>query len=532
MAPRLVVCAVAIGLTCACSQGPASTTSAPASSSASAGQTRTYFIAADDVVWDFAPSGKNQATGQPFNEEASFFAMPGPMSLGHVYKKSLFREYTDATFKTLKPRPRRVGAPRACWARSCAPRSATRSRSSSRTTDSTGTACIRTASSTTKDSEGAEYNDGTGKQADDAVSSRRDAHLQWPVPERAGPGARREQLDHLDVSLAHRREKDVNSGLIGPMIVTAKGQASPDGSPKDVDREIVAGFLEVDENLSWYIDDNIKTYAGPKGIADQEDRQLRGSVVYVANLKETINGYVYGNTPGFTMQKGQKVRWYLMASTNFEIHSPHWHGNTVVARHMRTDVAPLLPMDMVVADMDPGQRRHVAVPLPHGPASAGGDDFEVHGDGRGDEITSAIADWRSAMLQRLQVLDQRQSVRVRPDPRPDIVPGVRRSRARRVEPVAVRAEPAHELVGLERGVAGSIVSGCPTRARSNDRAAMTSKIVGRSDAGAEQVIERRHAAVVEIREIRPHAGERRRGVALARSQLRLPRRADCDRTRR
>jgi len=53
------------------------------------------------------------------------------------------------------------------------------------------------------------------------------------------------------------------------------------------------------------------------------------------------------------MQKGQKVRWYLMASTNFEIHSPHWHGNTVVARHMRTDVAPLLPMDMVVADMEP-----------------------------------------------------------------------------------------------------------------------------------------------------------------------------------
>jgi hypothetical protein len=24
----------------------------------------------------------------------------------------------------------------------------------------------------------------------------------------------------------------------------------------------------------------------------------------------------------------------LLGSTNFEIHAPHWHGNTVVARHM------------------------------------------------------------------------------------------------------------------------------------------------------------------------------------------------------
>ncbi|MGH7563344.1 MAG: multicopper oxidase domain-containing protein, partial [Gemmatimonadota bacterium] len=39
------------------------------------------------------------------------------------------------------------------------------------------------------------------------------------------------------------------------------------------------------------------------------------------------------------------------------IHAPHWHGNTVVANHMRTDVGSLLPMGMLVADMvpdDPG----------------------------------------------------------------------------------------------------------------------------------------------------------------------------------
>jgi FtsP/CotA-like multicopper oxidase with cupredoxin domain len=75
--------------------------------------------------------------------------------------------------------------------------------------------------------------------------------------------------------------------------------------------------------------------------------------VYVGHLRETINGFSYGNTPALVMKKGERVRWYLFATTNFEVHAPHWHGNTVVARHMRTDVTTLLPMDMVVAEMQP-----------------------------------------------------------------------------------------------------------------------------------------------------------------------------------
>src|SRR6266852_6285732 len=72
---------------------------------ASGSKTRTYYIAADEVVWDYAPSGRNQITGQPFTEEAGFWVTPGPDRLGRVYRKTIFREYTDETFKTLKPRP-------------------------------------------------------------------------------------------------------------------------------------------------------------------------------------------------------------------------------------------------------------------------------------------------------------------------------------------------------------------------------------------------------------------------------------------
>jgi FtsP/CotA-like multicopper oxidase with cupredoxin domain len=67
-----------------------------------------------------------------------------------------------------------------------------------------------------------------------------------------------------------------------------------------------------------------------------------------------MNRFLYGHLEGLTMRVGERVRWwYLMANTNFEVHAPHWHGNTVVANRMRTDVSPLLPMGMIVADMVP-----------------------------------------------------------------------------------------------------------------------------------------------------------------------------------
>ena len=47
------------------------------------GQTRTYFIAADEVVWDYAPLGINNITGQPFDEVArTSSSRTGPDRIG------------------------------------------------------------------------------------------------------------------------------------------------------------------------------------------------------------------------------------------------------------------------------------------------------------------------------------------------------------------------------------------------------------------------------------------------------------------
>jgi FtsP/CotA-like multicopper oxidase with cupredoxin domain len=55
-----------------------------------------------------------------------------------------------------------------------------------------------------------------------------------------------------------------------------------------------------------------------------------------------------------TMKKGERVRWYLFANSNQDdVHTPHWHGQTVIFNTMRTDMVHLEPMMMVIADMVP-----------------------------------------------------------------------------------------------------------------------------------------------------------------------------------
>lgn len=60
------------------------------------GTTRTYYLAADPIDWDFAPAGKNLCTGKPFDEEAQLYTKKG---IGSKYKKAVYRQYTDESFK-------------------------------------------------------------------------------------------------------------------------------------------------------------------------------------------------------------------------------------------------------------------------------------------------------------------------------------------------------------------------------------------------------------------------------------------------
>ena len=325
---------------------------------------RMYYVAADEVDWDYAPGGVNKMMGMKFEGYSTVFTERGPSRIGSVYRKALYREYTDDTFTRLKPRLPEwehtgilgpiLRAEVGDTIRILFKNNATRPYSMH-----PHGVFYR------KDSEGAPYDDGTSgtDKEDDAVPPGKTHLYTWEVPERAGPGPN-DPSSIVWLYHSHTNElKDVESGLTGAMIITRKGMANADGRPKDVDREFVCLYLLFDENVSWYLDHNIQTFTtDPKSVKKLEFAPVDnegnfsglGSGSTVANAKFAINGYIYGTGPMMTMKKGERVRWYLVAlGEQFSIHTPHWHGNVVLHDGKRTDVVPLMQAQMETVDMVP-----------------------------------------------------------------------------------------------------------------------------------------------------------------------------------
>jgi len=318
-------------------------------------QTRVYYIAADQVLWNYAPDGKNDITGAAFDDAAKTFVAAGPDRIGSEYHKSLYREYTDSSFQTLKPRP-------AEWEHLGFLGPVIHAQVGDKVQIVFKNNLQRPVSIHMhgllyqKDSEGAPYADGTSgtQKGDDAVPPGQTWTYNYAVPDRAGPGPM-EGSSVMWMYHSHTDEVgDTYSGLMGPVIVTKKGMARQDGSPVDVDRELISVFQVSDENQSLDLQANLDKAGVHKNVVGSDE-------FTESNLTHNINGYVYGNQPlgttvgtGMTVQAGQHVRWYLMSmGTEVDLHTPHWHGNTVVANGMRTDVVSLLPAQMITADMTP-----------------------------------------------------------------------------------------------------------------------------------------------------------------------------------
>src|SRR5215468_7990704 len=68
------------------------------------GQTRHYYVAAEEVMWDFAPSRKALIHGHGPSD-----AIPKPWAGNTRKRKVRYVEYTDATFTTRKPQPDWLG---------------------------------------------------------------------------------------------------------------------------------------------------------------------------------------------------------------------------------------------------------------------------------------------------------------------------------------------------------------------------------------------------------------------------------------
>lgn len=356
-------------------------------SSISAATTRTYYIAADEVIWDYAPMGTAGMSGVPMenftytpaaaaatttgmqmrkrqmnnmammnmNVSADLYIMASNVTIGSKYKKALYREYTDATFSTLKDRS-------AEWMHLGMLGPLIRAEVG----DTIRVVFKNNASQPysmhphgvfyTRPNEGVPLGDTTGMDGN-LVPPGMTYTYEWQVPTRAGPAS--EDLSSvLWMYHSHVDEvADTNAGLIGPIVITRAGASisMDDLRPRDVSREYIVSFTILDEGASHYLSESMQMFMQPPPMTEADmDMVMMDESFMQGNMKHSINGYIYANLMGLNMVIGERVRWYVFGlGSETDLHGVHWHGQTLVQSGHRVDVTEIIPASLKTLDMEP-----------------------------------------------------------------------------------------------------------------------------------------------------------------------------------
>jgi len=289
---------------------------------------REYWIAAEKVSWNYAPSGKNLI--QPDK---------GMNVWGKdlVYKKYRYIGYTNAsyTIKTKQPEWMGILGPQI------------------RAVEGDIIKIYflnKTDKPLSIHPHGVHYdekNEGADRKGAGAYVKPGDNFTYtWTANHDAAPGP----SDPSSIVWAYHSHVDsvteIYDGLIGTIVITKKGmqRSDSDPRPKDVDVAFTNMFMIFDENGREKIKHALKKHKHH----EQEEKHDNEE----ANLKHAINGYIFGNLTGMVAKQGQRVRWHLIGmGTEVDLHTAHWHGKTVLDRGHRTDVVELLPTSMRSVDM-------------------------------------------------------------------------------------------------------------------------------------------------------------------------------------
>ena len=286
--------------------------------------TREYWIAAEKVEWNYAPSGENLI--RP-NMGLDVWGK------ALVYEKYRYFQYTDASYTTQVEQP--------VWMGILGPQLHVVEGDSVRVhflnrADKPLSIHVH-GLQYDEENEGADMK-GSGA----AVPPGGTFTYHWESDSDAAPGPNDPSsivwLYHSHVDAV----TEVYDGLIGTIVVTKKGmeRAANDPRPKDIDKAFTTLFLIFNENDRKIVE------SGKSAEYDSPEEAEEG------NLKHTINGYIFGNLQGLEVQQGDRVRWYLIGlGTEVDMHTAHWHGQTVLNAGKRTDVVDLLPGSMVTVDM-------------------------------------------------------------------------------------------------------------------------------------------------------------------------------------
>ncbi|MBN3311297.1 CERU protein, partial [Amia calva] len=319
------------------------------------GEVREYYIAAEEVIWDYGPTQINQFSGEALisDRDSEPFFETGAHRIGGKYKKAVYVEYTDKTFTKRKERTaeeEHLGILGPVMR--------------SEVGDIIRVTFWNNASRPysmqphglhyTKANEGAFYFGGQmPPSAASHVLPGSNFTYEWIVPPEGGPTADDPDCITRLYFSATDAVKDTSSGLVGPLLV-CRQQTLKAGKQKNVAKEFHLLVTVFDENLSWYLNENIQMFARAPRTVDKEDVDKEDEDFEESNKMHSINGYMYGNLQGLKMCKGDKVSWHLSGlGSEADIHGIYFKGNTFTTKGTRRDVVNLFPHVSQTVIMEP-----------------------------------------------------------------------------------------------------------------------------------------------------------------------------------
>uniref|UniRef100_A0A8C7XHA7 Hephaestin n=1 Tax=Oryzias sinensis TaxID=183150 RepID=A0A8C7XHA7_9TELE len=310
------------------------------------GMRREYFLRIEEVTWNYAPSGMNLIQNQTLqeDEEAAVFLKKGPQRIGSTYKKAVYKQYSDATYRTEMVKPNWLGYLGPVLMAEEGDTVIVNLKNSASRPYSIHPHGLNYS----KGSEGALYPDGTSQllKQDDSVPPGRTVIYEWTLPESHSPTADDNncmtRFYHSHVNTV----KDISSGLIGPLLICKRGTLDVHGD-RSADYTYALLFMVTDENFSWYLDENIRTHiTNPVGNLKQDEDFIE------SNKMHGINGFLYGNLPGLSMCQGNKIQWHMIGLGNeVDMHSVHFHGQILTVLKHHTDSVSLFPASSFTAEM-------------------------------------------------------------------------------------------------------------------------------------------------------------------------------------
>ncbi|XP_008939099.1 PREDICTED: coagulation factor VIII [Merops nubicus] len=293
--------------------------------------TWTYYIAAEEMDWDYAPS-------KPASLDRNItrlFLEAGPQRIGSKYKKVMFVEYEDATFKKRKVSDQldkgilgpvikgEVGDEFKIVFKNLASRPYN--------IYPHGLTSVRPYYAMKR-------SQGNKNVKDIPIPPGQSFTYSWRITPEDGPT----QADPRCLTRFYYSSidpvRDTASGLIGPLLICFKKSMDQRGNQIMSDKTRLVLFSVFDENRSWYLEENIRRFCTDAVHVDIQDPQF-----YASNRMHTINGFVFDNLHT-KLCLHDVVYWYVLsvgAQTDFL--SIFFSGNTFKRNMVFEDVLTLFP---------------------------------------------------------------------------------------------------------------------------------------------------------------------------------------------